>query len=400
MMQRRAAATAWCGTADGRGFRRQPAARMSPPPLEGGGGYVSLCLAVALAGGLVSRPAAAQAIDFSHGGPIAITASQGLEWRQQQQQVIALGNAQAVRGNVTVTADRLVAWYRKKAAAGQAPQPQPVTTGLAADTDTAGNEVYRVQAEGHVHIYTQTDQIWGDLATYDMDQAVMVITGHDLRLTTPTEVLTARDDMEYWSLKHMAVARGDAVVVTNDGRRMSADTLVAYTEDATGQPPAPPAGHPGAPGQAATPVSATAGAKPANPDDPLAASGKLQKVEAYGHVVVRTVTDTVTGERAVYVPDSGIARVAGHVRITRADNQLDGSEAVVNMKTGVSRLLAGNTGRVQGLVVPNQQTQQSLGGVTPGQPGAAPPANGQPAAAGTSATHPPAAPAPTSGAKP
>ena len=58
------------------------------------------------------------------------------------------------------------------------------------------------------------------------------MTGRALKLTTPNDVLTARDSLEYWSQKHMAVARGNAVVVTNDGRRVAADTLVAYTADA------------------------------------------------------------------------------------------------------------------------------------------------------------------------
>ena len=80
---------------------------------------------------------------------------------------------------------------------------------------------------------------------------------------------------------------------------------------------------------------------PQNAADPLAASGKLQKVEAFGNVTVRTVTDTAIGDRAVYVPDTGIARLAGRVRITRGQNQLDGSEAEVNMKTGIARLLPG-----------------------------------------------------------
>ena len=57
------------------------------------------------------------------------------------------------------------------------------------------------------------------------------MTGHDLKLTTPNDVITARDDLEYWPQKHMAVARGDAVVVTNDAKRVAADTLVAYTTD-------------------------------------------------------------------------------------------------------------------------------------------------------------------------
>ena len=59
--------------------------------------------------------------------------------------------------------------------------------------DTGGNEIYRVEAEGNVHIFTPTDQAWGDRAVYDIDQAVLVMTGHDLKLTTPNDVLTARD---------------------------------------------------------------------------------------------------------------------------------------------------------------------------------------------------------------
>jgi lipopolysaccharide export system protein LptA len=320
---------------------------------------------------------------MSHGGPIAITAADGIEWHQAQQEVIAVGDAKAVRDNVTVTADRLIAWYRKKATesgTAQAVQAaQSAQTGLTDDTDTGGNEVYRVKAEGNVHIFTQTDQVVGDEATYDLDQAVLVVTGHNLKLTTPTQVLTARDDLEYWSQRHMAVARGDAVAVTNDGRRIEADTLVAYTTAGASTPsqgaPSPGTASSQARVSQATPAVTQVAAKPGAPaaaPDPLESSGKLEKVEAYGHVVVRTVTDTVTGDRAVYVPDTGIARVAGVVRITRGQNQLDGSEAEVNLKTGISRLLAGNTGRVQGLVVSNDQTVQPAG-ATPAP--ASPPAS-------------------------
>jgi lipopolysaccharide export system protein LptA len=297
--------------------------------------------------------AQAQQLDLSHGGPIDISATDGIEWRQEQREVIARGNARAVRQNVTVTADRLTAFYRPKG--GAAARPQPAPTDITAGTDTGGNEIYRVQAEGNVHIFTATDQAQGDRAVYDIDQAVLVMTGRNLKLTTPNDVLTARDTLEYWSQKHVAVARGNAVVVTDDGRRLAADTLVGYMSDAA----APLAG--------TTPVAA----KPAA-DDPLAASGKLQKVEAFGNVSVRTVTDTATGDRAVYVTDTGIARLAGHVRITRGQNQLEGSEAEVNMKTGISRLLAGTGDRVQGLVIPNDESNRQVTGQPPaGQPGGA-----------------------------
>jgi lipopolysaccharide export system protein LptA len=306
-----------------------------------------------------------QQLDMSHGGPIAITATDGMEWRQEQRQVIARGNATAVRQNVTVTADRLIAFYRPKA--GTAAQPaQPAPGGINDPSDAGGNEIYRVEAVGKVHIFTPTDNAWGDRAVYDIDQSVLVLTGRNLKLTTPNDVLTARDDLEYWSQKHMAVARGDAVAVTNDGRRMSADTLVAYTTE--GSPP---------PAARATPVAVKTPAAAAT-DDPMAASGKLQKVEAYGHVTIRTVTDTATGDRAVYVPDTGIARLAGKVRITRGQNQLNGTEAEVNMKTGISRLLAGGEGRVQGLMVPNDATNQQLTGQPPAAPPSAQPPGAKP----------------------
>jgi lipopolysaccharide export system protein LptA len=147
--------------------------------------------------------ARAQQLDLTHGGPVDITANEGIEWRQADQQVIARGNARASRGTVTVNADRLIAWYRKKGTNG-APQPAQATAGLAADTSTEGNEIYRLQAEGHVRIFTQTDVAQGDRATYDLDQAVLVMTGRNLKLTTPNDVLTARDDLEYWPQKHMA----------------------------------------------------------------------------------------------------------------------------------------------------------------------------------------------------
>ncbi len=301
---------------------------------------------------VVTAPASAQQLDLTHGGPIDITARDGIEWRQAEQQVIANGDAKAIRGQVTVKGDRLTAWYRKKGTAGTT-QPAPVA-GLTGDQSTEGNEIYRMQADGHVRIFTPTDQAQGDKATYDLDQSVMVMTGKDLKLTTPNDTITARDDLEYWAQKHMAVARGNAVVTTNDAKRVAADTLVAYTTD--NPPPA-----------SATPTSTS----PAKSSDPMGASGKLQRVEAFGNVSIRTPTDTVTGDRGVYVPDTGMARLAGNVRITRGQNQLNGAEADVNMKTGIATLVAQRSGRVHGLVVPNDESSKSLGTGSPAADGGA-----------------------------
>ncbi len=354
---------------------------------------IGLAALFAQAGGLHAQP-----IDMSHGGPITVTARDGMDWRQNDQEVVARGDAVAIRDNVTVTADVLIAHYRKKAGAnpaaggagapsggaqpvaakdggpinsppGNSPpgNPPPASAKPAAppaagggapgsppgspsgspsgSDDSGGNEIYRLDAVGHVHIFTATDQAWGDKGVYDMDQAVLILTGHALKLTTPQDVVTARDSMEYYSQTRISIARGNAVVVTGDGRRIAADTLVSYSEPpdqpASGAPAAPkPPPPPGKPGQP--------------PDELQAASGKLKRVEAYGNVDLRTATEIVYGDRGVYVPDTGKARVIGNVRVTRGDNQVNGVAADVDMKTGVSTMLSSTDQRVHGLIMPTQ----------------------------------------------
>ncbi len=303
---------------------------------------------------------------MTKGGPVEVTSDDGMEWRQNEQVIIAKGNAKAVRGDVTVTADRLIAHYRKKA---PAPGTAPVAPGAPRRAaggpprrrqpgDTGNNEVYRLEAEGNVHIFTPTDQAFADHAVYDIDQAVLVLTGHDLHIITPQQTMSARDVMEYWSQKHMAVGRGNAVVNTSDGRRVSADVLVGYTADPNAPRPPPRAeGRRHAPRQAECRPAAERG------------GGKLQRVDAFGHVEVRTAAEIFHADKGVYVPDTGIARLAGNVHLTRGQNQLNGDEAVINLKTGVSTMERHPGGRVEGLVVPND-AQAAAGGAA-GQAGQA-----------------------------
>ena len=310
--------------------------RTGLPPSLFAGLLMAACLAL---------PARAQPIDLSSGGPVEVTARDGFEWHEQDQTIIARGDARAVRGNVTVLSDEQIAHYRKKAGATPAaatPAAAPSSSAApGSDVDTGSNEVYRLDAIGHVRIVTPTDEAVGDKAVYDIDQAVLVMTGKAMRLTTPQYVLTARDSMEYYAQRRMAVGRGNALVVATDGRRLSGDVLVAYINDT--KP---------APGQSATPPAA----QPAKPAGAAASegTGKLERVEAFGNVEVRTQTDTVRGERGVYVPDTGIARVLGNVRVIHNQNVITGAAADVNMKTGIAHVIANPANRVQGLIMPNE----------------------------------------------
>ncbi|TCI00250.1 hypothetical protein EJV46_06305 [Roseococcus sp. SYP-B2431] len=330
-----------------------------------------------LAAALLLLPglAAAQGIDMSQGGPTDITADDGIEWRQNDQVVIARGNAKAVRDGTTVDAARLLARYRPQggtaggAAAGQQAPPQaPAQPGES--PLSGGNEIWRMEAEQNVRISTATDVALGDRAVYDMDQAVLVLTGRNISYTTPQHVITARDSLEYWSQRRMAVGRGSALVVTQDGRRITADTLVAYMlED---PPPGAPPTAAGAPAGQPVAVRVPTQARPGTEgtQGPPPGQGRIDRVELFGNVEIRTETEVVRGDRGVYSAATGLARVLGNVRITRGENHVNGREALVNLNTGVSRIISQPGQRVQGLIVPGSQAQP---GADPGASLAAPP---------------------------
>lgn len=296
---------------------------------------VALAAAALLA---AATAAVAQGLDLTQGGPVEVTAADGIEWRQNEQVIVARGDARATRGGVTVEADRLIARYRPRGGeAARQPAPQP-----GGDSPLSGGEIWRLEAEGDVRITSATDTARGDRAVYDMDQAVMVLTGRGLSLTTPQQKITARDSLEYWAQRRMAVARGDAAVETTEGRCIAADTLVAHFAEG-----------PRVPGAAAAPAAAAS---------PQQDTGRLEKAEAYGNVEIRTETEVARGDRGVYSPVTGEARLLGNVRITRGDNQLNGEEAIVNLRGGTARLVSRPGQRVQGLIVPGQAQQQPPAG--------------------------------------
>lgn len=267
--------------------------------------------------------------------PIQITATQGITWSQDAQTVTANGNAKAVRGDVTVTADQLVAHYVKKPGSGTqtaTSAPNSSNTASASPLDQGNAQLTELDAIGDVHIYTATDNAWGDHAVYSIGQQVLVLTGKSLKLTTPHDTVTARDSIEYYSGQHKAIARGNALIVADDGRSIAADVITGYFANQTG-------GN-------SQPQQAAQGA------DALGQGGNLQKVEALGHVVIKTKTDTATGDRGVYLPPTGQARLGGNVHIIQGPNELAGSDALVNMKTGIATLLAGQGGQVSGVILP------------------------------------------------
>lgn len=289
-----------------------------------------LGLTLSMLAALAAGPAGGetQPIENLLGGgnePITIDADDSVEWRQDEKVYIARGNAKAKRGDVTIAANVLRAHYRD----GSDGQP----------------DVWRFDATGNVRIITPRERVYGDQGVYNVDTGVFELTGKRLRIEGEGRTLTARDKLEYRQKEQVARALG-AATATVDDKSLRADVLTAhFGEDADGK------------------VS-------------------LRRAEATGNVFVSTPAEHARARRADYDADKELLTLSGDVKLTRGANQLNGEYAEVNLKTGISRLLARPRGAsggkpVRGLFVPGEG-EGGLGDLVPGA-GKTAPAPGAPA---------------------
>ncbi len=226
--------------------------------------------------------------------PIEINAEDGIEWQQESKAYIARGNARAQQGDVTIHADMLTAFYR--------------------EIPNRGSEIWRIDADRKVRIISPTQTSYGDKAVYDVAAGVLVMTGK-VRLVTATDRITARDSLEFWEKRELAVARGDAIAMRGENR-LRADILTAhFSKDKNGK-------------------------------------SRMSRIDAFDNVLVSSPGEIARGDQGVYNIDTGIAVLTGSVSITRGDNQLNGEYAEVNLNTGVSRLFGGAKQGVKGYFMP------------------------------------------------
>lgn len=286
------------------------------------GKALGLALGAGLLLALVALPGAghAQGLGLGKKGskPIEVYADEGIEWDQNEKRYVARGNAKAIQGDTTVYADTLIAHYE--------------------ETKNKGSEITRIDAEGHVKIVSPEQTVYGDHGVYDARKGVLVVTGRALRLITKDDIVTARDSLEYYDQKSLAVARGNAILRQRNppkgkGRTVRADVLTTRS----------------APNKAATSGSSAKARK---------GQSGIRRMDAYGNVVITRPGEIALGDRGVYRPNEDTAELWGKVRITRGKNQMNGERAIVNFKTGISRLIAGQGGKgqppVRVLIVPDK----------------------------------------------
>ncbi|MGH6932074.1 MAG: LptA/OstA family protein [Dongiaceae bacterium] len=266
-------------------------------------GVATIVMALTI-GGLAATPTHAEISDplatGAAGTPIEIQAEDGIEWRRNENVYVARGNATVRRGDLLVHADSLTAHYRKRAG--------------------GGSEIWLVEAAGHVTISSPGRTVQGDKAVYDLDDRVLRVTGEGLRITTDEEIVTAEDSLEYRERERTVIARGNATVAQGE-RRVRADTMVGFFEQLADK------------------------------------SLELVRVTADGNVQLKTKNTIARSAKADYDLRAEIVTLGGGVKVTSDENQLNGDNAEVNLKTGVSRLLGGadGSGKVKSLIIPSAE---------------------------------------------
>ncbi len=294
---------------------------------------LSCALAVLLCAGNAAAQQAAPAspaipVSSNSKDPIEITAGKALEWHRNDNKYIAIGQVEAKQGDTSIFSETLTADYR--------------------DGATSSMEIYRLTAEQNVRIQNPTTTLYGEKAVYEVDKAYAVMTGNNLKMESPEQVVTARDRMEYWSQKGEALAIGNAKVVRGQDT-INADVIKAvFKKNAQG-------------------------------------NNEIERLHADGHVVIVTPTETLTGDNGVYFASTNTAEITGNVKIVRGPNVLEGVRGTVDLNTNISKIFGapeavGATGpapgRVRGVFYPGSDKQpaqpQPQAAPVPQQQGAVP----------------------------
>lgn len=259
--------------------------------------------------------------------PLEITADSSLEWLQSDQAYVARGNAVATRGNASVYADTLTAFYKEDdkkppaAEGGAAKNPADISPSKKASGNVG--EIWRAIAEGNVRIVSNGRTAYGDKAVYDVDRKVVVLTGKDLKVITPTETVSARDVIEYWEEPQLAVARGAAIARKGEDT-LSGDVLTAkFEKGETG-------------------------------------SMQMQNVDAFGNVVITTAKDVVRGAQGTYDMKTKQARIVGPAKLVQ-----NGKNAPVVVAAPPPAAGQPTTPRVRGLFVPKDKEENAAASATP-----------------------------------
>ena len=242
----------------------------------------------------------------SHVQKMTVEADMELEWRRDDQQYIARGNAVITTKDMIFHADTITAEYEK-------------------DADTGNNRIMLMTGDGQakvVHLDEQGQENMRGIAdriTYDRTSDIVTLTQQNhssiIRVTRGSDISEADESIIYDRSKGIITSTGNSVTTLADGRHMRGDQAVTTFKD----------------------------------------DGEtIHTIVVNGNVIITQPmpeggTQQATGQKAVYDAGLDIVTVTGDVVLTQQDNIIKGGTAIMRVGDGQSVVTSDeNTGRVSG----------------------------------------------------
>ena len=123
--------------------------------------------------------------------PIEIFADDGIEWHKNKNKYVALGNARALSGSLSVESDKIEAFYK--------------------ENDSSSMNITEVRAKKNVVVQDKKMKITGgEYAEYKILKDYFLINGNDIILKSEKNTLRSNKKLEYWRSKNIAIATGKA----------------------------------------------------------------------------------------------------------------------------------------------------------------------------------------------
>lgn len=243
-----------------------------------------------------------------NGEPVEIYAEQGIEWHKNDNKYLAIGNAIAKSGKMSVNSDRIEAFYE--------------------ESDNSGMDIKLVKAHRNVVVTDENLKIvGGKLAEYNLRKDYFSIFGKNLILTSQENKLESKNKMEYWRTKGVAIASGKAKAQKGNEFKIKAEKLVWYL----------------------------------NENDKKI---DVKKIFGFDNVSIFTNNEVAFSDKALYNKESGICKLFGNVKLQKGDSFLTGDYAEVDLNKGISKLLPApnfdklNENRVRALIDKKQNFEE------------------------------------------
>ena len=223
--------------------------------------------------------------------PLEISASTELIWDQTKGLYEASGDAVAIRGNQTISADVLTAYYNR---------------------DSANQDVERIIADTNVRFTDGDLNGSGARLDYNVTSTFYELTGPNARLSSKDGKAKAEKTLSFDRATGIIIAQQKGEILLSDGRLLKGNFIEITLSD----------------------------------------TEEIETVMVSGNVAMRQADGKEAySDEGVYNAKTGKAVLTGSVKIIEGDSILNGQKAEIDFNKGISRLVAGEqTGRVSGIL--------------------------------------------------